>query len=1495
MDDQEFLPTEGSEADAKTDVARNIAKSGDKPQEDPSRATLHYGEEARPELGGTNSNHAPPAAKESDLFQADTPSFDAATPSATAEIRPFEAHAPSATTTLAPDTGRSEQQPDIQSAPVLEAADQKASPELDFSQSPSSITVSEGNFASDVPTAEKQSDGPINAAPTEIHLESVEVAENAEGAAIGRLSVVDANSSDTHIFTLSDDRFEVVDGEVRLRPGVTLDHEAAATVQLEVTATDSGGLSVTQSFEINVLDVNEGPNSIGFEASKITENESGALVGRLTVVDPDAGDTHSYSVSDERFEVVDGEVRLKPDVALDFEDASMISIEVTATDSGGLSVSESFHVNVSDVNEGPESVSLAASPVIENEEGAVVGRVSVVDPDAGDTHTFQVSDDRFEIVNGEVRLKPGIALDHEEASSITLEVAAIDSGGLSVSERFEITIADLNEGPSSVSLESSGVAENTVGAVVGRLTTVDPDAGDNHSYSVSDDRFEVVDGEVRLKPGVSLDHEEAASIALEVTATDSGGLSFSETFDVFVSDLNEGPTRVSLDAQTVAENEAGAVVGRLSAVDPDASDMHVFTVSDERFEVVGGEVRLKPGVSLDHEEAASITLDVTATDSGGLSVTEQFSIDVSNVNEGPTSVSLDGGTVSENAEGAVIGHLSVIDPDAGDSHSFALSDERFEIVDGAIRLKPGIALDHEDEAAIRLEVTATDASGLSVKENFEVAVSDVNEGPQAISLDSKMLAENESGAVVGRLTTIDADASDIHTYTVSDDRFEVLGNEVSLKQGVSLDHEEAASITLEVTATDNGGLSVTESFNVSVTDVNEAPERIDFEGHTLIAGQEGMVVGRIEGIDADAGDTLSYTVSDDRFEVVDGDVRLKSGNAVSPDQETIEFVVTATDSGGLSVSETISLNVFDPPVVSVDSGFTADYFDVDKSLSRISDIDWEANPTHSETTQDINYANGRGSFWEGGDTDTFGVRVKGNIEVDEGGTFKFHLGGDDGAMLYVNGQPVIDNDGLHGFRTRTGEVELPEGNHHIEVRYFENYGHAGLRLEWEGPGIDGRQLVDASTDSDAIGIEGVPTPLNLDIANVGEDAVYRLDGVPEGTIVQSGNSALMADEDGSIDLTGIDLTDLTLTPPIGSAGTFEPSFFVVQNGPDGESIETSSPIEIEVTPAHLMTDDVDIFGGFHASYFDVDHSLSRLDQIDWDGKPTHEEIVTDVNYTNSRGSFWEGGSTDTFGARIEGEIEVTEGGTYKFFLGGDDGAMLFINGEPVIDNDGLHGFRTRDGKIELEPGDYSIEVRYFENYGHAGLKLEWQGPGTDGRELVTAKPDLDIEQNGSTQLAIDVGNPNAMEAVTIDGLPADTVLFLGDETLITDGGPLDVGGHDLSLMEVSPPAGFVGTIEGEVSTLSRGFNGQLTKGGTSFELSVGEDASARALTTNEDSSLMMVDSMQEKPEATAWTQDDKADQDSANDADDVMSEEISEFQISEISEGQVDTYERYDW
>ncbi|MEM9433427.1 MAG: PA14 domain-containing protein, partial [Pseudomonadota bacterium] len=1529
-------------------------------------------------------------------------------------------------------------------------------------------------------------------------------AENDTGAVVGRLTTIDPDAGDSHSYALSDDRFEVVGDEVRLKPGIALDFEDAAQITLEVTATDTGGQSLTQSFEINVADINEGPQSVTISSTKGGSSSAGlpqeGLVLNLTATsfdgddqsnssfrptvwedqsgfdhdavnrgdstlnqagdgvdfggatdefkianssdlnlgnfvektfaasfttggdvdgfqmvyeqggsvrgyslsiapDPDSGEPSLYAFvwnkaewssgdqekainlgkiePNEVYDVVmvhdaksddpsertfsgylngepvetltqvDMQYRHPGDIAIGNIGANTVHPVTHKVISGNAPFGGEIHeigswnlaldeVEVEQVFNHFDFIHDTPLSVSENSAGAVIGHLEVVDPDAGDSHSYALSDDRFEVVGDEVRLKPGIALDFEDAAQITLEVTATDSGGASVTQSFEINVADLNEGPESVSLSNTSVAENTAGAVIGQLDVVDPDANDSHSYALSDDRFEVVDGAVKLKDGVALNHEEAATLNLEVTATDTGGASVTQSFEINVADLNEGPDFITLEKVGVSGlsmNEQGStdqvaiardvndfptdalsVEIRFQSIDPAPTHgvpLFSYAADDghnNEFLIwipngVNGTVNVFfAGKRIDTGLDASKLLDgephdvaVTWDQSEGMFKVfmdgdESFSGDVSTRDLRP------GGTITlgqeQDSEGGRFDAQQIFEGMISEVRVFDHARSAEEIAETAGSILPNPATTE----GLLINWTMDGAIDGTVKDHAGAHDLDIANGAYLVGVEETsglQLAENDTGAVVGRLTTIDPDAGDSHSYALSDDRFEVVGDEVRLKPGIALDFEDAAQITLEVTATDTGGQSLTQSFEINVADINEGPQSVSLDGSTIVAGQDGAVIGQIQTTDPDEGDSLSFTLSDDRFEVIDGSVKLKEGAAVSPEEGSVELSVTVTDSGGLSITETFELHVFDPPDVSVSSGFTAEYFDVNTSLHKIDDIDWSSDPTHSEITQEINYTNSGGSFWEGGSKDTFGVKVDGTIEVDEAGTFKFLLGGDDGAMLYVNGVQVIDNDGLHGYQTRTGEIELPEGNHHIEVKYFENYGHAGLKLEWEGPGIEGRQMVEPANDGTSLGIEGISTPLELDISNVSNEAEIYLEGLGAGAVTHLGGQELIADQDGVVNLTGHDISGLSITPPIGSAEDYAPQLKITQAGPDGQDIEVSHPIDIDVTPAYFPATNIEIGGAFQASYFDVDHRLSRLDQIDWDGEPTHAETVSDIDYQNGSGSFWEGGSRDTFGARIEGDIVIEEGGKYDFFVGGDDGVMLFIDGEVVVDNDGLHGFRTRSGDIELEPGEYSIEVRYFENSGNAGLKVEWSGPDTDGRELLKAKPDLEIEQNGSTQLTVDLGDTETTEMITINGMPEDTIVFIDGEVYVSDGQPIDVTGQDLNVLEISPPPGFEGTIEGEITTVSHAFNGQEVSASTPIELTVGDPLSDQTSGPDGPGDLLIMEDSEDLPENAAWTESEAGNEN--DDGNDVLSEEIADFQVSDNTQEQFDTYERYDW
>ncbi len=82
-----------------------------------------------------------------------------------------------------------------------------------------------------------------------------------------------------------------------------------------------------------------------------------------------------------------------------------------------------------------------------------------------------------------------------------------------------------------------------------------------------------------------------------------------------------------------------------------------------------------------------------------------------------------------------------------------------------------------------------------------------------------------------------------------------------------------------------------------------------------------------------------------------------------------------------------------------------------------------------------------------------------------------------------------------------------------------------------------------------------------------------------------------------------------------------------------------------------------------------------------------------------------------------GSINIDVEGEYTFYCGSNDGTKLYIGDKLLIDNDGGHGYQEKYGKINLEKGTHKIEVRYFQQGGGQELKVSWQGPNFEKREL----------------------------------------------------------------------------------------------------------------------------------------------------------------------------------
>ncbi|XP_077625026.1 protocadherin beta-16-like [Crocuta crocuta] len=148
-------------------------------------------------------------------------------------------------------------------------------------------------------------------------------------------------------------------GEIRLRKQV--DFETVMSYEVDIKATDGGGLTGKCTLLLQVVDVNDNPPEVTMSAltSPIPENSPEIVVAVFSVSDPDSGDNGKTisSIQD------DLPFLLKPSVknfytlvttrALDREERAHYNITITVTDLGTprLKTQHNITVTVADVND----------------------------------------------------------------------------------------------------------------------------------------------------------------------------------------------------------------------------------------------------------------------------------------------------------------------------------------------------------------------------------------------------------------------------------------------------------------------------------------------------------------------------------------------------------------------------------------------------------------------------------------------------------------------------------------------------------------------------------------------------------------------------------------------------------------------------------------------------------------------------------------------------------------------------------------------------------------------------------------------------------------------------------------------------------------------------------------------------------------------------------------------------------------------------------------
>ena len=256
-------------------------------------------------------------------------------------------------------------------------------------------------------------------------------------------------------------------------------------------------------------------------------------------------------------------------------------------------------------NQAPVDIELSNWTIEENAAAdTVVGTLAALDPDAGETFTYELLDDAggtFAIA-GDTIVVAG-ALDFETAAAHVVTVRATDSVGNVVDKTFAIDVIDANDAPTAA-LDTGVAGENDIMSFDVLANDTDPDLGDTGTLISIDaavvwsgnpfvdgidavGAFSIVDGRIQFDPGAlfdPLDAGEAATVDVTYTMSDAQGVVSSSTLTLTIDGAAEEPiegagneTIVSSLGSEVMTGGWGADTFVFQAIQSQADDVDTIT------------------------------------------------------------------------------------------------------------------------------------------------------------------------------------------------------------------------------------------------------------------------------------------------------------------------------------------------------------------------------------------------------------------------------------------------------------------------------------------------------------------------------------------------------------------------------------------------------------------------------------------------------------------------------------------------------------------------------------------------------------------------------------------------------------------------------------------------------------------------------------------------------------------------------------------------------
>jgi len=629
---------------------------------------------------------------------------------------------------------------------------------------------------------------------------------------------------------------------------------ATNSITIEVDD-DNTGTAITDSFNLTVTAQNDAPTWSAIPNQNITVG-SNSVIDLNSYASDEEGDSLTYTATACGANLTCSISSNSLTVTADAGAATTVTVTIEADDSNGGTNSDSFDVTInSPANNAPTITAVDQST---NEDTDLVVDVSTWGSDAdSDSLSYSVttcaSNITCSISGTNLTLTP--ASNHNGAShSITLEVS--DGNGGATSDSFNLTVVAQNDAPTITAVDQT--TNEDVALVVNMSSWGNDIDGDGLTYSVttcaSNITCSVSGTSLTLTPA---SNHNGATNSITIQVSDGNGGTASDSFNLNIAAQNDAPAITAVDQTT---NEDTALVVDMSTwgsdTEGDALSYSITTcASNITCAISGSDLTLTP--DSDHN-GTTHTITIQVADGNGGTSSDSFNLTVSAQDDAPTIIAVDQVTSEDTA---LVVDISTWAADIdGDSLTYSVTTCATNISCGIsgnnLTLTPA---SNHNGATHSITIEVADGNGGTASDSFNLNVSAQNDAPAITAVDQT--TNEDSSLVVDMSGWGSDDDGDAVSYSVTtcatNITCAITGSNLTLTPA-SNHNGTTHAITVQIS--DGNGGSANDSFNLTVTPVNDAPVFSTLANQTIMAGASVTVNLSDFSSDID-GDSLGYSAT----------------------------------------------------------------------------------------------------------------------------------------------------------------------------------------------------------------------------------------------------------------------------------------------------------------------------------------------------------------------------------------------------------------------------------------------------------------------------------------------------------------------------------------------------------------------------------------------------------------------------------------------------------